>query len=177
MIGGHTNRLALRPTYPINPFHPLRIDARIAWTRTALKPISIYPFTNACNLPTAAAQIYQNVPFQVKRFQRDSTEVHQGAYAHTFCPTPISKHRLRPRDQPQILKRCLYSLLGFVQKKNAARISFTCNQQRDNKTRSIRTGGEGCLHRYLATLHNTPSRRTQAFYEFQEKFHIYSPLS
>ena len=117
MIGGHTNRLALRPTYPINPFHLLRIDARIAWTHTALKPISIYPFTNACNLPIAAAQIYQNVPFQVKRFQRDGTEVRQGAYAHTFCPTPISKHRLRPRDQPQILNRCLSSLLGFVQKK------------------------------------------------------------
>lgn len=117
MIGGHTNWLALRPTYPINPFHLLRIDARIAWTRTALKPISIYPFTNACNLPIAAAQIYQNVPFQVKRFQRDGTEVRQGAYAHDFCPTPISKHRLRPRDQPQILKRCLSSLLGFVQKK------------------------------------------------------------
>ena len=29
--------------------------------------------------------------------------------------------------------------------KNAARISFICNQQRDNKTRSIRTEGEGCL--------------------------------
>ena len=101
---GHTNRLALRHTYPINPFHPLRIDARIAWTRTALKPISIYPFTNACNHPIAAAQIYQNVPFQVKRFQRDGTEVRQGAYAHAFCPTPISKHRLRPCDQPQIFK-------------------------------------------------------------------------
>ena len=155
----------LRPTYPINPFHPLRIDARIAWTRTALKPISIYPFTNACNHPIAAAQIYQNVPFQVKRFQRDGTEVRQGAYAHAFCPTPISKHRLRPCDQPQIFKTIPTFLSRIRSKKNVARISFTCNQQRDNKTRSIRTGGEGCLHRYIATPHRPKCRTHHATLE------------